>query len=46
MDHLWKTTFKKLERTWSAYPFKFFEGCLPKISLDPFLNTWTQMKME
>ena len=23
----------------SFYPFKLFEGCLPQILLDPFLNT-------
>ena len=25
------------------YHFKFFKGCLPQISLGPFLNTWTQI---
>ena len=25
------------------YRFKFFKGCLPKILLGPFLNTWTHI---
>ena len=43
-----KTTFKKfeviivcLER---PYRFNFFKGCIPQISLGPFLNILTQIK--
>ena len=36
-------TFKGFEGLWSAlgrpYHFTFFKGCLPQISLGPFLNT-------
>ena len=35
---MWKTALKKFEVIWSAY-FEFFKGCLPQISLGPFLNT-------
>ena len=31
--NLWKTVFKKFERVWSAYPFKFFKGCPPQFYL-------------
>ena len=33
-QNLWKTAFKKFERT-----FKIFEGCLPQILLGPLLKT-------
>ena len=36
-------SLKKFEGVWSAYPFKFFKGCLPQILLGPFLNTLSQI---
>ena len=35
--------FKKFEVMWSAIQTKFFKGCLPKISLGPFLNDVTHL---
>ena len=40
---LGKTAFKNLNGYSRPYPFKFFKGCLPQISLGPFLNTLSQI---
>ena len=39
--NLWRTPFKNFEVMWSA--FKFFKGCLPQISLGPFLDTLSHL---
>lgn len=44
---MWKIAFKKYEEVCSAlgglHTFKIFKGCLPRILLDTFLNTFTQI---
>ena len=44
--NLWKTAFKKIEVMNRPYHFKFFKGCLPQISLGPFLNTLFQIRLK